>query len=72
MLTVGELRADVESGAVVTVAAVARAPAEVAEKYGVMLTDPQGRVQKQRVDVMNCPFVKLWVAFSYGLCLDFH
>ncbi len=33
-----------ESGAVVTIAAMTRAPAEVAEKYGVMLTTPQGKV----------------------------
>lgn len=32
------------SGAVVTIAAMTRAPAEVAEKYGVMLTDPEGKV----------------------------
>ena len=32
------------SGAMVTIAAMTRAPAEVAEKYGVMLTDPKGRV----------------------------
>ena len=31
-------------GAVVTIAAMSRAPAEVAEKYGVMLTDPHGKV----------------------------
>src|SRR5919204_1258785 len=37
-------REHVERGAAVTVAAVSRAPTEVAEKYGVMLTDPAGRV----------------------------
>jgi NDP-sugar pyrophosphorylase family protein len=38
------VRAHRESGAVVTIAAMTRAPAEVAEKYGVMLTDPRGRI----------------------------
>src|SRR5439155_15623739 len=38
------VRTHVESGAVVTIAAMTRAPAEVAEKYGVMLTDPRGKV----------------------------
>src|SRR5207247_9900840 len=38
------VRTHVESGAVVTIAAMPRAPAEVAEKYGVMLTDPRGKV----------------------------
>ncbi len=33
-----------ESGAAVTVAAMTRAPAEVAEKYGVMLSDPDRRI----------------------------
>ena len=33
-----------EHGAAVTVAAMTRAPAEVAEKYGVMLTDPAYRI----------------------------
>jgi NDP-sugar pyrophosphorylase family protein len=33
-----------DAGAVVTIAAMTRAPAEVAEKYGVMLTDPKGRI----------------------------
>jgi len=37
-------RAHVESGAIATIAAMTRAPAEVAEKYGVMLTDPNGRI----------------------------
>jgi NDP-sugar pyrophosphorylase family protein len=37
-------RAHRESGAAVTIAAMTRAPAEVAEKYGVMLTDPVARV----------------------------
>jgi NDP-sugar pyrophosphorylase family protein len=37
-------RAHMECGAAVTVAAVTRAPTQVAEKYGVMLTDPGGRV----------------------------
>ena len=34
----------VRAKAVATVAAMTRAPAEVAEKYGVMLTDPEGRI----------------------------
>lgn len=34
----------VETGAVVTVAAMRRAPDEVAEKYGVMMTDGDGRI----------------------------
>src|SRR5207247_8222497 len=38
------VRTHVESGAVVTIAAMTRAPADVAEKYGVMLTSPQGKV----------------------------
>jgi len=38
------LRTHRERGAVVTIAAMTRAPAEVAEKYGVMLTDPHGKV----------------------------
>lgn len=38
------LRTHRESGAVVTIAAMTRAPAEVAEKYGVMLTNPHGKV----------------------------
>jgi NDP-sugar pyrophosphorylase family protein len=37
-------RAHLESGAAVTVAAMTRAPTEVAEKYGVMLADPDSRV----------------------------
>jgi ADP-glucose pyrophosphorylase len=37
-------RAHIESGAVATIAAMTRAPAEVAEKYGVMLTDPRGHI----------------------------
>src|ERR687887_1747546 len=37
-------RAHLESGAAVTVAAMTRAPTEVAEKYGVMLTNPECRV----------------------------
>ena len=37
-------RAHRESGAAVTIAAMTRAPAEVAEKYGVMLTDPGARI----------------------------
>jgi NDP-sugar pyrophosphorylase family protein len=37
-------RAHVETGAAATIAAMTRAPAEVAEKYGVMLTDPAGRI----------------------------
>jgi len=38
------VRTHLESGAVVTIAAMTRAPAEVAEKYGVVLTNPAGRV----------------------------
>jgi NDP-sugar pyrophosphorylase family protein len=38
------VRAHVETGAAVTIAAMSRAPAEVAEKYGVMLTDPSARI----------------------------
>ncbi len=37
-------RAHVESGAVVTIAAMVRGPAEVAEKYGLMLSDPNWKV----------------------------
>ena len=37
-------RAHVESGAIATIAAMTRAPAEVAEKYGVMLADDARRV----------------------------
>lgn len=37
-------RAHRETGAAVTIAAMTRAPAEVAEKYGVMLTDPGARI----------------------------
>ena len=37
-------RAHRETGAAVTIAAMTRAPAEVAEKYGVMLTDPAARI----------------------------
>lgn len=37
-------RAHDETGAAVTIAAMTRAPAEVAEKYGVMLTDPAARI----------------------------
>ena len=37
-------RAHVESGAAVTIAAMTRAPTEVAEKYGLVLTDPECRV----------------------------
>ncbi len=37
-------RAFHERKAAVTIAAMTRAPAEVAEKYGVMLTDPEGRI----------------------------
>src|SRR6266571_791649 len=33
-----------DKGAVVTIAAMTRAPADVAEKYGVMLTDPEAKV----------------------------
>ncbi len=38
------VRAHQETGAVVTIAAMTRAPAEVAGKYGVMLTDPTARI----------------------------
>lgn len=38
------LRRHRETGAAVTIAAMTRAPAEVAEKYGVMLTDPEGLI----------------------------
>jgi NDP-sugar pyrophosphorylase family protein len=38
------VRAHRDTGAAVTVAAMSRAPAEVAEKYGVMLSDPEGRI----------------------------
>jgi NDP-sugar pyrophosphorylase family protein len=38
------VRAHRDTGAAVTVAAMSRGPAEVAEKYGVMLTDPEGRI----------------------------
>jgi NDP-sugar pyrophosphorylase family protein len=37
-------RQHLESGAAVTIAAMTRAPAEVAEKYGVMLSDPDHRI----------------------------
>src|SRR5881296_1646889 len=37
-------RAHLDRQAVVTVAAMTRAPVEVAGKYGVMLTDPDGRI----------------------------
>ncbi len=37
-------RDHLESGAAVTVAAMTRAPIQVAEKYGVMLTNPDGRI----------------------------
>ncbi|MGH2724133.1 MAG: sugar phosphate nucleotidyltransferase [Actinomycetota bacterium] len=37
-------RTHVDTGAAATIAAMTRAPAEVAEKYGVMLTDPSGRI----------------------------
>jgi NDP-sugar pyrophosphorylase family protein len=36
--------AHVRTGAVATIAAMTREPDEVAEKYGVMLTDPDGRI----------------------------
>jgi NDP-sugar pyrophosphorylase family protein len=39
-------RAHVESGAMATIAAMTRAPAEVAEKYGMMLVDARGGVQE--------------------------
>jgi NDP-sugar pyrophosphorylase family protein len=38
-------RAHVESGAVATIAAMVREPDEVAEKYGLILADEQGRAQ---------------------------
>jgi NDP-sugar pyrophosphorylase family protein len=38
------VRQHLESGAVATIAAMTRAPTDVAEKYGVMLTDPDGRI----------------------------
>ncbi len=38
------LRAHLESGAIATIAAMTRAPDEVAEKYGVMMTDADGRI----------------------------
>jgi NDP-sugar pyrophosphorylase family protein len=38
------LEQHLQSGAVVTIAAMTRAPQDVAEKYGVMLTDPAGRI----------------------------
>jgi NDP-sugar pyrophosphorylase family protein len=38
------VRAHREHGSAVTIAAMTRAPAEVAEKYGVMLTDPAARI----------------------------
>jgi NDP-sugar pyrophosphorylase family protein len=37
-------RNHLETGAAVTIAAMTRAPAEVAEKYGMMLTDPQAKI----------------------------
>jgi NDP-sugar pyrophosphorylase family protein len=37
-------RHHLDTGAAVTIAAMTRAPAEVAEKYGIMLTDPQGKI----------------------------
>ncbi len=37
-------QAHIESGAVATIAAMVREPDEVAEKYGVMLTDMDGRI----------------------------
>src|SRR6266511_330955 len=40
------LRAHRETGAVATIAAMVREPDEVAEKYGVMLADTNGRVQE--------------------------
>jgi len=39
-------RAHLESGAAVTVAAMTRAPDQVAEKYGLMLTTPDGRIRE--------------------------
>jgi NDP-sugar pyrophosphorylase family protein len=38
------LRQHIDSGAAVTIAAMTRAPADVAEKYGVMLTNPESRI----------------------------
>ncbi len=38
------LQQHLETGAVVTIAAMTRAPEDVAEKYGVMLTDSNGRI----------------------------
>src|SRR5918992_4349290 len=38
------VRQHLASGAVATIAAMTRAPTDVAEKYGVMLTDPDGRI----------------------------
>jgi NDP-sugar pyrophosphorylase family protein len=38
------VRAHLDSEAAVTIAAMTRAPVEVAEKYGVMLTDPGSRI----------------------------
>jgi NDP-sugar pyrophosphorylase family protein len=40
------LEAHERSGAIVTMAAMTRAPAEVAEKYGVLLADDNGHVQE--------------------------
>jgi len=40
------VRAHMERGAVATIAAMTRAPDEVAEKYGVMLCDDAGRVKE--------------------------
>ena len=37
-------RAHLDTGAAATIAAMTRAPAEVAEKYGVMLADPEARI----------------------------
>jgi NDP-sugar pyrophosphorylase family protein len=39
-------RAHLETGAVATISAMVREPDEVAEKYGVMLTDSDGRIQE--------------------------
>ncbi|HEX9891812.1 MAG TPA: NDP-sugar synthase [Actinomycetota bacterium] len=39
-------RQHLETGAAVTIGAMVRAPAEVAEKYGVMLTDPEHRIHE--------------------------
>jgi len=38
------LRQHIDSSAAVTIAAMTRAPADVAEKYGVMLTNPESRI----------------------------